>query len=483
MSDHGVSTRSVYGRGAAAGVVGRGVETACGLGQLWLLTRILDNHAFGRFVFAMAIVQILAVVGSAGFERLTIFRLSRSDAAPGVLAGGGFAGAVMGWGIVISTALAVFMWLGAAAVGGILGDPAVTGWLRALVWLIPVTAAAETYAAWHLARQRVSQAVLLGRGVPAIAVTLILLATWTIGLGPAGVIGAYVGGRGLALLGWWIVRPINPLLFWRHLGRADARYAAQTAATGLIHRTLRQSDVLMLLPMAGPVVTAHYAIVLRFAWLVRSGHELLGPIFAARAGHLLHRGEARAVQTELHANRMWSGLVALGLAVPLVLAGPWILSNFGDAGPAYPVLLILLADQAAFVLFGMTGLLLMMAGRSGWALSTNLFMLVANVGLNLVLIPLLGAMGAALATLTSVLVVKSFNGILVWRLERIATFGAELAVFLAAVVAALVLGAWDLVPPPAAAAVCGVVLLLLVLDRVRTMRGRLTVLTASVEAR
>jgi len=457
MNRSGGSAEQAYRRGTLAGAAGRGIETACALAQLWLLMRILGSEQFGRFVFVMAIVQVLALIGSAGFERLTVFRLSRSDAVPGALRGGVFAGATMGWSVVVSTALAVAMWLAAPAAATVLGDPRIGGWLRGLCWLVPVIAAAECYAAWHLSRHRIAHAALLGKAVPAVLVTTGLAATAFAGWGAAGVVAAFVGGRAIAFAGWWLVHPVNPLRLWGTLTAADARYAAQTAATGLAHRAMRQADLLMLLPLAGPAVTASYAVVVRFAWLLRAGNELLSPIFTSRAGRLLHLGDRRAVEREFHMTRLWSTIVALLTAVPLVMFGPTILQHFGDAAAAYPVLLILLADQIAFTAFGMSGLLLMMAGRSGWLLASNLVMLGGNVALNWLLIPAFGAAGAATATLASVLLAKSMTALLLLRIERLATLRVDAACFVAIAMVAVLLAAPALLPPLVAAGVCLVV--------------------------
>lgn len=473
MNRQDSNAERAYRRGTLAGAAGRGVEIACALAQLWLLMRILGTEEFGRFIFVMAIVHVLALIGSAGFERLTVFRLSRSDDPPGVLSGGDFAGAVLGWSVVVSTMLAALMWAAAPAAATVLGDPRIGGWLRGLCWLVPVVAAAECYTAWHLSRHRIGHGALIGKAVPALLVTVGLGATALAGWGAAGVIAAVVGGRAIAFAGWWLVHPVNPLRLWGTLSAADARYAAQTAATGVVHRALRQADLLMLLPLAGPAVTACYAVVVRFAWLLRTGNELLSPIFASRAGRLLHVGDRRAVQREFHTTRLWSTIVALLTALPLIMFGPPILQHFGDAAAAYPVLLILLADQIAFTAFGMSGLLLMMAGRSGWLLTSNLVMLGGNIALNWLLIPAFGAAGAAAATLASVLVAKSMTALLLLRLEGFATLRVDAACFVAIALVALLLAAPAMLPPLVAAGMCLVVAGLLARELFPVIRSAL----------
>jgi O-antigen/teichoic acid export membrane protein len=473
MTGRPLSTRAAYGLGTVSGAMARGLEALCTLAQLWLFTRILPEQEFGRLAFVLAVVQVLSVAGFAGFERLIVFKLSRSDVAPGVLTGGQFAGAALGWAIAVSLVLAAALSLCAAPVAELLGDRNLAGWLRALCWLVPVTAAAETYAGWHLARQRVAEVMLAGRALPAALTTALLVAAWWCGWGATGVVTALVAGRAIVLGGWWLVRPVNPLGFWRHLDRGDARYAVNTAANGLVHKAMRQCDLLMLLPLAGPVLSAQYAVAQRLAWILRGGLELLAPIFTSRAGQLLHGRGTGLLEIEHDVNRAWSTIAALCLALPLMLQGPVFLRAFGGSEEAYPALLILLADQIMFIGLGMSGILLMMAGRSGWSLGSSLAMLGGNVLLNAILVPRLGGTGAALATLISALAAKALSAAMLWRLDRIATVDFNDTCLLANVAGGLLLAAFGLLVPRFLAAVCIAVLVLILLQQVGTIRRAL----------
>lgn len=470
MESRGFSKGRIYGQGAAAGFVGQSVEIACAFGQLWLLTQILPKADFGRCAFALAAIQILTLLGSAGFERLTVFRLSRDDAAPGVLTGGPFAAAAVAWSVLISTMTAGALWLAAPLIAGLLNDDALGFWLQWLAWLLPVAAAVNTYAAWHQARQRVAQSIIVGRALPAVVTFVLLGGAWLGALGPAGVVAALIGGRLLVAFGWWCHRPINVLRGLSALDRDDARYVAHAAATSLLSRTLRHCDVLMLLPLAGPAVTAEYVIAVRLAWLLRSGHDLLSPIFTARIGFLLHRHRKVELLNEFHQSRAFAVLVALALSLPMIAFGKQLLGLFGEYQTAYPVLVLLTAAQLALVTFGLSGMLLLMVGRTGWSVITNGLLLLTNVALNLVLIPSLGGVGAAAATLTAVVAVKGVTGIVLWRAERLATFGHSQVGLITLGLAALIPTAAGLVHPLAASAVLALLLALTAAEQREAIR-------------
>jgi O-antigen/teichoic acid export membrane protein len=468
-----LSARASYGRGAAAGAVARGVEAACTLAQLWLFTRILPGPDFGRLAFGLVVVQVLAMLSAAGFGRLTVYKLARSDVAPGIMAGGDVAGAALGWTIAVAAALAAGLWAGAAPAAALLGDDALAGCLRALAWLVPVTAAGETCASWHLARQRVAAASLAGRALPAMLATALLACAWRLEWGAAGVAASLIAGRAAVLAGWWLLHPVSPLRFWAAFDRSDARFALHAAANGLVQAALRQCDVLLLLPLAGPAVTAHYAVAQRLAWAARFGQELLAPVFTSRAGQLLHAGDVALLQREHDLNRAWSAAAALAPAVLLVLLGPALLRAFGAGDAAYPVLLILLADQVLFVGLGMSGILLLMAGRSGWSLGLSAVTLACCAALAALLVPAHGAAGAAIATLSGFLAVKAATAVAAWRLVRVATVDLAAACLAGGAAAALLLAAFGALAPPLAAGACAAALAIVLVQQGAAVRSAL----------
>ncbi|THD76760.1 flippase [Thalassobius vesicularis] len=139
---------------------------------------------------------------------------------------------------------------------------------------------------------------------------------------------------------------------------------------------------------------------------------VMNPRFAA-----LHRtGE----MSELSRQVAVSAAAGFGLALPVVLAfGLWgepiLAIAYGEPfRPAYPLLLILTAAQAANAFFGPCTGLLNMTGYERLAMHGSVVAMVANVALNALLIPALGAIGAAVATLASTLL----GNVLMWWQAR-----------------------------------------------------------------
>src|SRR5690606_8523838 len=67
----GVSLRTPFGAyvtGAGAGLVAKALSLGAGFGSLWLLTNILSRGEFAGYVFVIALLSWLAMVGTGGLD-------------------------------------------------------------------------------------------------------------------------------------------------------------------------------------------------------------------------------------------------------------------------------------------------------------------------------------------------------------------------------------------------------------------------------
>ena len=106
------------------------------------------------------------------------------------------------------------------------------------------------------------------------------------------------------------------------------------------------------------------------------------------------------------------------------MLAPSLLSFFG---PAYQqadgVIEILGASMLVATLVGPVDMVLLMAGKSSWNLLNTVAAIVANVTLNLLLIPRYGMTGAAVAWSASILLNNLLPLVQVWRLIGLHPFG------------------------------------------------------------
>jgi len=148
-------------------------------------------------------------------------------------------------------------------------------------------------------------------------------------------------------------------------------------------------------------------------------------IFAASISHLYATGQKEKLQTMITKISRWVTLLSLPLLLTIVVFSHWILSYFGaDFVTGQPALIILSAGQIVCIAMGPVGTLSIMTGNE----KLNTFFLTgkmtAGILLNVLLVPVMGINGAALASvLTSILwncamyiAVKKKTGISTWIL-------------------------------------------------------------------
>ncbi len=463
-----LTPRQLYGYGTRAAVATRGTELLCGLAHLWLLTRLLGPADFGRFSLAIAIVGIGTILAATGLERLVVFRLSRDAAPPGELSGANLAGSVLGWGLVLACAMSAVLFVSAPALGTLF-DEGCAWWLRRLCLLIPVQVALRLLAAWHAARQRLSESQVAGRLVPEVCSVAVLACVWLGGGGAGAVIAALVLSRLAVAAAWWASHAVRPWPLPSRMQRADALYVAGVSGNGLLFQGLAYSDLIMIGILAGPAQVAQYAVASKLAMILLAGRELVTPLLEPRMGYLFGRGKRRDLHREYDQVRAISMIVAVGLLVPLVGGSRALLGWFGADAAATGVLFVLAAAALTHAAFGHSGLLLMMAGRVGWSLAASVLLLAGNIALNALWIPRFGALGAASATLVSSSAVQVLRVVIIDRLEGVTTMNWPMAGILCTVVTALVWGAVRDPSPFAPAAISAGALALVCLLHRRTL--------------
>lgn len=119
----------------------------------------------------------------------------------------------------------------------------------------------------------------------------------------------------------------------------------------------------------------------------------------------------------LQRSTWWVTLLSVPICVIIALNAKLLMGVFGDEFTAGAnVLIILAAGQFYNMITGPVGVVLQMTGRQKIDLFISLVLLFINVILNILLIPIYGFEGAAIATLTSMVAVHSFRLYVVWYL-------------------------------------------------------------------
>jgi len=420
------SKLSIYLRGSGASLLATIVSKASGFASIWLLNRILVKGSYGNYEFAFTIVGLLMLAGSGGLNHAVMYRLSRLDAPPEELDGHDFAGAVLGWGLIISCLFAGLVFVGAPYVEVLAGNEGLAFWVSLLSFLVPIRVAQGVYKSWFKARQRIPEAMLIGKMLPAIGKAGFLGGVWMIWPTPEGVVMAILLSGLIPLLIWYGRTPVNPLNLWGQLSSWDIWYSLKLALTKGLSKTLKRADLLMVGFLAVAEATAEYAVAAKISLFLVVGHSVLNTVLRPRIGRFLGQHNWKSISREYDQSRTVALLFTLLGTCVLALLGEPILELFGDYSAAYPVLIMLAASHVVSTSFGMAGGYLNIAGYAGWTLGTTITLLILNVSLNYVLIPLYGALGASIATLISYGVVNAVVAAAIYYLDGLKIYSIKL---------------------------------------------------------
>jgi O-antigen/teichoic acid export membrane protein len=392
-----------------------------------LLNQILVKGAYGNYEFAFTVVSLLLLLGSGGLNHAVMFRLSRLDAPPEELDGHDFAGAALGWSLILSILFTGGVFVAAPYIETLAGNEDLAFWVSLLAFLMPIGVAREVYTSWFKARQRIPEAIMMGKMFPAVGKVGFLAAVWLVWQTPQGVVAAILLSELLPLVIWYGRSPVNPLNLWGELSNWDVWYSLKLAVTRGLSKTVKRADILMIGLLAAAEATAEYVVAAKIALLLVVVHNILNNVLRPRIGQFLGQGSWEKILEEYDQSRTVALAFALLGACFLILFGKPILNVFGEYSAAYPVLMVLTAGYVLTSSFGMCGGYLNIAGYAGWTMTTTVFLLALNLGLNYILIPMYGAIGAATATFISYAIVNVITTGVIYYLDNLKIYTIEIA--------------------------------------------------------
>ncbi|MDQ3627439.1 MAG: polysaccharide biosynthesis C-terminal domain-containing protein [Actinomycetota bacterium] len=182
-------------------------------------------------------------------------------------------------------------------------------------------------------------------------------------------------------------------------------FTSPRALATLAQAALKRVDIVMVAALRSPAEAAVYTAATRFVVLgqlaVQAIQQALSPLLSG----LFARDDRESAQRLFQTATAW--MMALGWPVYLISAAvaSLILSIFGDGYSEGASVVVILALAMLFATAsGSVDTVLLMGGRSWLSLVNNLGALAVNVGLNLVLIPRYGIVGAAVSWAVAIVV-------------------------------------------------------------------------------
>jgi O-antigen/teichoic acid export membrane protein len=400
-------------RGGAWSLLISTTGAALSLGVHLALARTLGATEYGRYVFALAWMNVLLLVGKfeldtasvrfvgaySGTEQWSFLRgfLRRS----GQIVGG------------VSIAISAIGAILVVALNGRIERGIALSFLAASA-LLPITAIAQLKASAiqglkHVARAQAPMMVIR----PVVFVAAVLGLHYLVGhavSAPVAIL-LQLGATTVALLlTLRFLQSVLPDAVTTAAEAFDTNYWMKTAAGLLVisgGQTIlsTNADVLVVGSLLGPEAAGKYGAASQLASAVSFGVTAISFIALPIIADLYARHAMKELQTLItHVARLGLLLSVPVLIVLAFAAGP-VLKAFGPSfADAAPVLILLAFDQLIGVIFGIAGYLLVMTGHQVTAARVIVGCAVLNLALTFVLTPRFGLMGAGIATTITTLV-------------------------------------------------------------------------------
>ncbi|MCJ7583888.1 MAG: flippase [Anaerolineales bacterium] len=416
--------RAELARNAVGSLTLKLVYTALSFAVGVTLARLLGAEGYGIYAYVFALVSLLSIPAEFGLPNLVVRETAKALARQewGAIQG------VWRWAGKIVAILTATLVLGAGVVVVIWGDRFSREQLVTFSWglaLVPLIALGDLRGAALRGLNRVIQGQLTEQALlPGFYFLFILGTAFFLSTGnltPAMAMSLQVLAAALAFaIGSWLLWRATPLEVRRAKPVSEGRrWLASTLPLAFIggmqlinHRT----SILILGLFADSAQVGIYRVADQMSTLVSLGLFAINMVAAPQFARLYALGDMARLQRVATA----SARVVLSLTLPVVVifllfGKPLLKLIFGtEFVPAYSPLTILSLGQLVNSAMGSVAFLLNMTGHEQDTARGMVVAAVANIVLNLVLVPLWGLKGAALA---SAVTLTAWN-VLLWLAVR-----------------------------------------------------------------
>lgn len=210
------------------------------------------------------------------------------------------------------------------------------------------------------------------------------------------------------------------------LSREFWRFTAPRSVSSVVQVALQRLDIVLVAALRGPVEAAVYGAVTRFLVVGQLGSQAISVTVQPKLSALLAHDDRAEVNRVYRASTGWLVLVTWPVYLLSAVFADEVVRLLGRGYEAGSVVVVVLAlTMLVATGSGMVDMVLAMAGRTTWTLANSLLALAVNVGLNLLLIPRLGILGAALAWTAAIVVNNLVPLAQVGAVLRLHPFGRE----------------------------------------------------------
>lgn len=204
------------------------------------------------------------------------------------------------------------------------------------------------------------------------------------------------------------------------------RYSLPLFMTSIVYVLLREADILMLGYMKTEDAVAVYKISVQICAIIPFLKHITGTYFGPMISSLYHGGKKEEMAHVFKTVTKWSFTVGLMVFLGIILFGESALHLFGrDFIYGYKALVLVACGSFAGVIAGQAGSVISMTGYPKFSLISSVSSFTANIILNIIMIPKLGIIGAAIATLVASVIGNALSLIYLYIKQKIHPYDSD----------------------------------------------------------
>lgn len=386
-------------RKSAAGLLCAATGAAAQFLVVLVVTRSLAPAQAGAFFAATALCLMLAGVSRLDTGNGLVYFLAGVSRDPGS-AGSPVLLVALGPVVVLSSLVAVAVAAFDDLLAPLVGVPA--GVWPVLAAALPAVAVADVLIAATRGlgsmrptlflsgvAQPLGQVALVSTGLLAGAAVPVLTAAWALPALPVGAVAArWLRGR-------------TPTVRWERFWR----YTAPRSAAAAIQAVFQRLDIVIVAALAGPAPAAMYTAATRFKVVGQLAGQGLAQAVQPGLVRALAEGDLGRARELYQTATMWLVMVTWPVWLGYAVLAPWLLQIFGTSyARGASVALVLSATMMVASACGMVDVMLIASGHTTASLVNAVCAVTATIALDVLLVPVHGALGAALGWSGGVLV-------------------------------------------------------------------------------
>lgn len=430
----GSSDLANVGRGSRLGILGAVFSAVANLALTLVVTRGFGRHDAGLFFSATATFMVLEMLSRLGTDVAAVYFIARLRALgePHLIAA--HLRVALKPVIAVSVICAVAVALLADRLSRVLFHGSSGLDLQVLAACLPFAVLYSVCLAATRGFGTVVAATLLEK-ILRPGLQLVLLASVAVAGGPSALAVAWVAPYVVFLPVAIVVlvrlirrervvqRPAE-----RSLGAVFWRFTAPRSATGLAQALLQRLDIIIVAALLGPSSAAVYAAATRFLVLGQLGNQAISAPVEPRLSGLLARRDLTGTKDVYRISTAWVICVNWPIFLLTAVYAPTIMKAFGPGyGSGWPVAMVLCLCMLAATGVGLVDIVLIMAGRTTWNLLNTLAALAINILLDVILLPRIGLVGAALGWGAAILLTNLLPLAQIRHLLKLDPFGRGVA--------------------------------------------------------